>query len=137
MNEVKNGEIWKSYTSIYKVVNIVVNPPHAKQATLIDLNNNTQHIWPCWAISELFDFCEETEIQDLLIEKKTKNKYHRNLKGLTVDVYDVLKAFEVTDPALQHLIKKALCAGLRGHKNKTQDLQDILDSAKRALDLNK
>ena len=70
-------------------------------------------------------------------EDKPKNKYHRDLKGVTVDVYDVLKAFEVTDPALQHLIKKALCAGLRGHKNKDQDLQDILDSAKRAVELNK
>lgn len=69
-------------------------------------------------------------------EQKPKNKYHRDLKGVTVDVYDVLKAFEVTDPALQHLIKKALCAGLRGHKNKDQDLQDILDSAKRAVELN-
>ncbi len=69
-------------------------------------------------------------------KEKPKNKYHRDLKGVTVDVYDVLKAFEVTDPALQHLIKKALCAGLRGHKNKDQDLQDILDSAKRAVELN-
>jgi len=69
-------------------------------------------------------------------EEEPKNKYNRELKGVTVDVYDVLKAFEVTDPALQHLIKKALCAGLRGHKNKDQDLQDILDSAKRAVELN-
>lgn len=66
---------------------------------------------------------------------KPKNKYNRQCKGVTIDVYDVLKAFEVTDPALQHLIKKALCAGLRGHKNKEQDLIDILDSANRALEL--
>ena len=66
---------------------------------------------------------------------KPKNKYNRQCKGVTIDVYDVLKAFEVTDPALQHLIKKALCAGSRGHKNKEQDLIDILDSANRALEL--
>lgn len=66
---------------------------------------------------------------------KPKNKYNRQCKGVTIDVYDVLKAFEVTDPALQHLIKKALYAGLRGHKNKKQDLIDILDSANRALEL--
>ena len=64
-------------------------------------------------------------------------KYNRNIKGVTVDVYDVLKAFNVTCPALQHLIKKALCAGLRGHKNRTQDLQDIVDSALRAQCLDK
>lgn len=64
-----------------------------------------------------------------------ENKYHRKLKGRTVDVYDVLKAFEVTCPALQHLIKKALCVGIRGHKNEAQDLQDIIDSAQRAMEL--
>lgn len=66
---------------------------------------------------------------------KKENKYNRKCKGVTIDVYDVLKAFDVTDPALQHLIKKALCAGLRGHKNKEQDLIDIKDSAVRALEL--
>lgn len=62
-------------------------------------------------------------------------KYDRPCKGITVDVYDVLRAFEVTDPALQHLIKKALCAGLRGYKNRSEDLKDIFDSAKRAIEL--
>ena len=57
------------------------------------------------------------------------------LDGLVIDVYDVLKAFEVTNPALQHLIKKALCAGLRGHKDIEQDMQDIIDSAIRAKEL--
>lgn len=85
-----------------------------------------------------------------------KSKYDRKITGLvleesdiikhndgsitatiTVDVYDVLKAFAVTCPALQHLNKKSLCAGLRGHKDITQDLQDILDSANRAIELNK
>lgn len=62
-------------------------------------------------------------------------KYNRPCKGVTIDVYDVLHAFEVTNPALQHLIKKALCAGLRGHKDREQDLNEILESAKRAIEL--
>ena len=64
------------------------------------------------------------------------DKYNRKIKGVTVDVYDVIKAFDVTCPALQHLIKKALCAGLRGHKNREQDLRDIVDSALRAQFIN-
>lgn len=64
-----------------------------------------------------------------------KNKYNRQCKGVTIDVYDVLQAFEVTNPALQHLIKKALCAGLRGHKDREQDLTEIVESAKRAIEL--
>lgn len=66
-----------------------------------------------------------------------ENKYLRECKGVKIDVYDVIKAFNVTCPALQHLIKKALCTGLRVHKTREQDLKDILDSAKRAVELNK
>ena len=54
---------------------------------------------------------------------------------LTVDVYDILDSFGVKCPALQHFIKKALKAGCRGHKDKLEDLEDILASAQRAVDL--
>lgn len=63
------------------------------------------------------------------------NKYTRTVKGVQVDVYDVLEAFGVTCPALQHLAKKALNAGLRGHKDTLTDLDDIIASAKRAKEL--
>ena len=63
------------------------------------------------------------------------SKYNRPCKGITIDVYDVLKAFNVTCPALQHLIKKALAVGQRGHKGASEDLKDILASAKRAIEL--
>lgn len=65
------------------------------------------------------------------------SKYHRYCNKNEMDVYDVLKMFNVTDPALQHLVKKALCVGQRGHKTVKQDLQDIADSAARALQLYK
>lgn len=64
------------------------------------------------------------------------NKYQREIKpGVFVDVYDVLQAFNVTNPALQHLVKKALAVGQRGHKDVAEDLQDIVDSAIRAQEL--
>jgi hypothetical protein len=67
---------------------------------------------------------------------RPRSKYHREIKpGVWVDVYAVLKAWNVTNPALQHLIKKALAPGERGHKTKQQDLQDIVDSAIRAKEL--
>lgn len=72
---------------------------------------------------------------DVITERRSK--YHREIKpGVWVDVYDVLVAWSVTNPALQHLIKKALQPGERGHKDVEQDLQDILHSAKRAIELN-
>ena len=64
------------------------------------------------------------------------NKYQREIKpGVFVDVYDVLAAWKVTNPALQHLVKKALQPGERGHKTREQDLDDIVASALRAKDL--
>lgn len=63
-------------------------------------------------------------------------KYNREIKkGVHVDVYDVLQAFNVTNPALQHLVKKALAVGKRGHKDAAEDYQDIIDSAVRAKQL--
>ena len=65
----------------------------------------------------------------------TPSKYTKTIHGVPVDVYDVLQAWGVSNPALQHLIKKALQCGQRGHKDNAQDLQDIIDSAIRAKEL--
>lgn len=72
----------------------------------------------------------------IVVGKDANNKYLREIKpNIFVDVYSVLKAWNVTNPALQHLIKKALQAGNRGHKDLETDLQDIIDSAIRAKQL--
>jgi len=71
-----------------------------------------------------------------MVNAPANNKYLREIKaGVFVDVYDVLKAWDVRNPALQHLIKKALQAGGRGHKDLTTDLADITASAIRAQEL--
>lgn len=62
-----------------------------------------------------------------------RNKYEREIVGLSgekaiVDVYRTLSAFNVTNPACQHAIKKLLCMCLRGHKNVITDLDDAIDS---------
>jgi ribosomal protein L11 len=54
---------------------------------------------------------------------------------IVIDVYDILYAYTVTNPALQHLIKKALMPGDRGHKTIDEDLQEILHSARRAIEI--
>ncbi len=80
--------------------------------------------------------CIGQQSQDEFIDDfVTFGKYDRQCKGVVIDVYDVLQALEVVNPAFQHLIKKALCAGLRGHKKREQDLVEILESAKRAIEL--
>ena len=56
-------------------------------------------------------------------------------KGVELDVYDVLKAFDITCPAVQHAVKKLLKAGKRGYKDKVQDLDEAILSIERAKEL--
>lgn len=75
--------------------------------------------------------------RELVVMALRASKYNRPCKGVTIDVYDVLQAFAVNNPATQHAIKKLLCAGLRGHKDKMQDLTEALKSIERAIELEK
>lgn len=52
-----------------------------------------------------------------------------------IDVYDVLEAFNVSCPAVQHAVKKLLDAGNRGYKGRKQDLQEARESLSRAIQL--
>lgn len=62
--------------------------------------------------------------------------YSRDVSQLkTLDVYRLLELFGVTCPVAQHVIKKALVAGQRGHKDAVRDWQDIQDSAMRKLEM--
>lgn len=54
------------------------------------------------------------------------NKYQREIKpGVNVDVYDVLKAFNVTCPALAHAVKKCLAPGQRAEQDKREAIASI------------
>lgn len=75
--------------------------------------------------------------RELVVMALRASKYNRPCKGVTIDVYDVLQAFAVNNPATQHAVKKLLCAGLRGHKDKMQDLTEALKSIERAIELEK
>lgn len=52
-----------------------------------------------------------------------------------VDVYWVLTAWEVHCPAVAHAVKKLLCAGQRGVKDRVKDLEEAVASVKRAIEL--
>ena len=63
---------------------------------------------------------------------KAHNHYYKNVSHLEyIDVYRVLELFNVTDPCLQHAMKKLLVAGGRGHKDISRDIQDVIDSCVR------
>ncbi len=66
------------------------------------------------------------------------SKYHRQIVGLEgeplglVDVYSVLDAFGVVNPAIQHAVKKLLCAGIRGKGDFKQDCDEAADAINQA-----
>lgn len=59
--------------------------------------------------------------------------YHKDVRHLeTIDVYRVLTLFNVTDPCIQHAVKKLLVAGGRGAgKDIGKDVQEAIDSLER------
>jgi len=59
--------------------------------------------------------------------------YHKDVRNLeTIDVYRVLALFNVTDPCIQHAVKKLLVAGGRGAgKDLGKDVQEAIDSLER------
>lgn len=80
------------------------------------------------------DYYKDEEM--LAPDETAMNKYQRQIKqGVVVDVYDVLLAFDVTCPAMQHAIKKCLAPGKRGYKNTTQDKNEAIASIKRSIEL--
>lgn len=53
----------------------------------------------------------------------------------SIDIYYILSAYNVTNPAVFHAVKKCLMAGRRGYKNKTQDLREAIEALERGIEL--
>ena len=69
-------------------------------------------------------------------ELKQYPHYHKDVSKLeTIDVYRVLTLFKVTEPCIQHSIKKLLCAGDRGDKSMIKDITEARDSLNRHLEM--
>lgn len=68
------------------------------------------------------------------------NKYERRIfnksgESIVIDVYDVLEAYTVNNAATAHAVKKALVPGNRGHKDIFQDLDEVIQSTSRAIQI--
>jgi len=64
------------------------------------------------------------------------NPYIKDISSLEkIDIYRILDLYEVKDHALEHAIKKLLCAGNRGHKDKYQYVVEACKSLDRWLDM--
>lgn len=80
--------------------------------------------------------CEPIRTPEMEIAKNNMRKYHKEVKsGVFVDVYDILNAFEISNPATAHAIKKLLAPGKRGYKDIMQDLEEAIVSINRAIEI--
>jgi len=85
-----------------------------------------------WPEEEKID--DDVSIGEPVRGQSPPNKYSKPLRSwnITIDVYDVLDAFDVSNPATAHAIKKLLCTGTRGLKDWETDLQEAIDSLEQA-----
>jgi ABC-type glycerol-3-phosphate transport system substrate-binding protein len=66
-------------------------------------------------------------------ERLMTNKYLKEYPYSTIDVYRVLIVFGVSDPGIQHAIKKLLFAGQRGTKDYQTDLKEAIQAIERSI----
>lgn len=65
-----------------------------------------------------------------------RHYFHQIPPGITeADIYRLIEIIGITCPVAQHVFKKSAAAGQRGHKDLRKDWQDIMDSAKRKLEM--
>ena len=58
------------------------------------------------------------------------NKYAREIKGVTIDFYDIASAYGITAPAIAHAMKKLLRYG-SGEKSLAKDVTEAIWSLQR------
>ena len=70
---------------------------------------------------------------------KIYSHYFKDVSKLVfVDVYRVLSLYDVTDPCLQHAVKKLLVPGKRGGaKDMEKDVQEAIDTLERWKEMRK
>ena len=70
------------------------------------------------------------------MSEQNHDHYFKDVTHLkTIDVYRVLDLFGVSNPCIQHAVKKLLCSGQRGVKDTRQDVQEAITSLVRCLEM--
>ena len=74
------------------------------------------------------------------VDKEDKQQKHQHYKKDVrhidyIDVYRIIDLYELHDPCFQHALKKILVPGARGHKDLTKDINDIIDTMQRKLEM--
>ena len=126
----RRGNDWDIFA--FRILGDIEHPKTAieLQAEEVGIPEPVQE-WP----EDRVDIVGQNGNDGLHYDAVTTNKYQRIIKGVTVDVYDVLAAFGVNCQARGHAIKKLLMAGQRGHKDEAQDLREAMQAIERSIQL--
>lgn len=65
----------------------------------------------------------------------TGSHYRKFYKGFQIDPARICKIYETNSAMITQIVKKALCCGQRGHKDKLRDLDDIICAANREKEM--
>lgn len=112
----------------------------------MDINDDAVIIWQCATHPEELPFVDDEPNQttinaineaDTLFADADSSKHNHYFIDVSdvdeIDFYEIALRYNVTDPCIQHILKKCLAVGNRGHKDFHTDLKDIYDTAARAL----
>lgn len=101
-----------------------VKQPHINTDSITDTDNIIQ--------------ADPTKIYEIdnKLESIKHSHYYKDVSNLDkIDVYRIIQLYEITDPCLQHVLKKLLVTGNRGHKNFKTDITNMIDTLTRKLEM--
>ena len=137
----KDGKIYK-YDSRPNELSTIFMPKGDEVCELVqkEIEGLTKYDWEESLINlETHDY---KIIDGILIrvDKEDKQQKHSHYKKDVrhldyIDVYRIIELYELHDPCFQHALKKILVPGARGHKDLIKDINDIIDTMQRKLEM--
>ena len=137
----KDGKIYK-YDSRPNEWSAVFMPQKDDQCELVqkEIEGLTKYDWKESLINlETHDY---KIIDGILIRMDKEDKqqkhshYKKDVRHLDyIDVYRIIELYELHDPCFQHALKKILVPGARGHKDLINDINDIIDTMQRKIEM--
>lgn len=92
---------------------------------------NLKH-WNSWRVAWQRESLNDKIATAEVARKEEKHShYKKDVSHLKmIDPYRIADLYDL-HPCADHIMKKSLCAGNRGHKDTLRDIQDIIDTAER------
>lgn len=66
-----------------------------------------------------------------ITNKEKHSHYFKHWGNKKLDIYRIIDLWNITDPCIQHALKKLICTGGRGHKSVEEDIQNVIDTLER------